>query len=170
MTEPVIEYAVDWPRVIDDLRRAGLSLQDIVDRANLPRSTVRDWRRKGSDATHRFGERLLDLWVEATGTSRDLRPRRAWSASAPVYLSGLDASRQLTIEEAIEAISTTSRQRVDAAHAAAEHGTAAGRRLIAAIAAGERGILVRVIDANRAQPAAWWAAFAQQIELALGAR
>ncbi len=64
---------VDWFRVLVDLKRAQLSLRAIEDLTGISRSSL-DRYKAGGEPTHADGERLIQLWCEATGIWRDHLP------------------------------------------------------------------------------------------------
>jgi len=67
-------YAVDWFRVIADLNGKGLSLVAISEKISVPRTTVIGWKNLYAEPKHSTGERLVSLWCESFGASRDDLP------------------------------------------------------------------------------------------------
>lgn len=65
---------VDWFRVLADLRRLGWNSARVAGEIDMPRTTVDGWK-AGSVPRYDPGERLVALWVKATGKSRDDVPR-----------------------------------------------------------------------------------------------
>ncbi len=53
----------DWPRLLLDLRGAGVSLRRTAMLIRRPLSTVKSWA-TGCEPRHADGERLLTLWDE----------------------------------------------------------------------------------------------------------
>lgn len=68
------EIVTDWPAVIEQLRRAGLSFQAISQHTDLPKSTLIGYR-DGSVPKHHDGEKLIELWCGATNHTRSQLPR-----------------------------------------------------------------------------------------------
>lgn len=81
-------WGVDWVRVIANLQTAGMSLQAIADAALVSKSGVIAY---GSEEMrqrpeHSTGERLIALWCERLGYTRD---------ALPMYRRGLSVSEIL---------------------------------------------------------------------------
>lgn len=66
-------HRVHWRQIIADLRARGLSCDQIGARLGRAEATVMGWR-DGSQPKHHDGERLIDLWCQATGAHRDAAP------------------------------------------------------------------------------------------------
>ena len=64
---------VDWWRVIVDLCRNGHTHATIGAAVNVGKSTVAGWK-DGSSPRHTDGEKLIALWCQVTGESRDSVP------------------------------------------------------------------------------------------------
>lgn len=70
-------FRMDWARIIENLQRCGLSLQEIADWVGIGKSTLAayipdDCR---SEPQHWSGERIITLWVHCTGLTREDAPR-----------------------------------------------------------------------------------------------
>jgi hypothetical protein len=57
---------IDWPRVILELRGAGVSLTQIARSLDVGIATVHGWQNLGAEPRHSDGEALLELWGEHT--------------------------------------------------------------------------------------------------------
>lgn len=55
-------YRVDWEKVIEDLRRSGLSVEAMAESTKIPRSTLLGYRNLDAEPKHADGEVLLRLW------------------------------------------------------------------------------------------------------------
>lgn len=75
-------YAVCWASVLADLCGGRLSTYAVAERIGVPRSTLRGWL-DGSQPGHAEGERVIAVWLQVTGKSRELLPmtRRTLSAA-----------------------------------------------------------------------------------------
>jgi len=74
-------HEIDWSEVVLDLRRAGLSQNDIA-RATGGASgeaAIRSYL-AGASPVHWRGEVLLEVWMRKTGKSRDDVPMRVATA------------------------------------------------------------------------------------------
>lgn len=56
----VYQEKTDWKQVLDDIRAAGFSFQQISDLIGAPHSTVSAWS-AGHEPRHSYGEALLVL-------------------------------------------------------------------------------------------------------------
>lgn len=63
----------DWFRIICDLNKSNLSLQNIANIIQVPKPTIVGWK-QGAEPKHSDGERLIDLWCSTTGSSRSDLP------------------------------------------------------------------------------------------------
>lgn len=70
---PADDSRVDWFRLITDLNRAGNSTRRFADNLGIARTTIEGWK-AGSEPKHADGERLIALWCEQLGRSRDQLP------------------------------------------------------------------------------------------------
>ena len=77
-----MKIQVDWWRVITELLEQGHTTRGIAQTLNKPRSGV-SMLRNGfvGQPKHSDGENLIDLWMKATGKSRDDLPRRTHELS-----------------------------------------------------------------------------------------
>jgi len=55
-------HRVDWWRVIDDLRRTGLRVEDMSAGTGIPRSTLAGYKNLDVEPKHADGTALLRLW------------------------------------------------------------------------------------------------------------
>ena len=60
---------IDWPRVVANLQRGGLSLQQIADELEVSKSLVAGWVDEDSTGEPAFwtGAVLIELWCKRTG-------------------------------------------------------------------------------------------------------
>lgn len=60
---------IDWPRVVSNLQRSGMSLQQIADRIDVSKSLVAGWADPEMTGEPAFwtGSALIELWCEQTG-------------------------------------------------------------------------------------------------------
>jgi len=63
MNELAQGYRVDWWRMIEDLRKTGLSIEAIADGCKLPKSTLLGYRNLDAEPKHADGEQLKQLWL-----------------------------------------------------------------------------------------------------------
>lgn len=69
---------IDWFRVITTVLRSGYSIQALADEIGIARTTLIGWR-QGAEPRYSEGERLVLLWGQVTGESRDKLPMcAAW--------------------------------------------------------------------------------------------
>ena len=66
---------VDWPSVVGDLRGNGMSLAAIGKSLGAAAQVVMRWGDGTTSPNDTNGERLILLWVERTGQSRERVPR-----------------------------------------------------------------------------------------------
>jgi len=62
MTELTHGHRVDWWRVLEDLRRTGLSLEAIAVSTTIPKSTLLGYRNLDAEPKHADGSVLVALW------------------------------------------------------------------------------------------------------------
>lgn len=79
----------DWWRVLEDLRVAGMHLEEVSAAAHIPRSTLAGYKNLDVEPKHADGVRLLDLW-------RDRMPREA---SPPITGGSVRIDRRVQSEE-----------------------------------------------------------------------
>lgn len=70
--------AVDWGRVIENLRATGMTLAAIAAAAGVSKTSVVSYANPdiGAEPRHVAGEQLLELWLERTGYGRECIPVR----------------------------------------------------------------------------------------------
>lgn len=81
---------VNWPAILYALVREGYTYRSIAVMLTVSRQSVARWL-DGAEPRHREGERLVALWCEVTGSSRDRIPmlstmvptRRKWPGIGP---------------------------------------------------------------------------------------
>lgn len=54
---------IDWWKIIEDLRRTGLSVEKIADGSGIPKSTLLGYRNLDAEPKHADGEQLKQLWL-----------------------------------------------------------------------------------------------------------
>jgi hypothetical protein len=74
------ELVVDFAGMLASLRRIGYGIDRIATRANVSRTSVRNYC-VDTTPLHPHGERLIQLWCELSGSPREAVPMR------PVYRS-----------------------------------------------------------------------------------
>lgn len=65
---------LDWFRIIDDLKRQGVSLYGIEVAIGVSVDKLFNYKR-GGEPRHSDGEKLLRLWAQVTGKATDAAPR-----------------------------------------------------------------------------------------------
>lgn len=81
---------IDWPRVVANLQRLGMSLQNIADEINVSKSLVAGWVDEGSTGEPAFwtGAVLIEVWCKKTGLQwPDLPVRRVYPSVSEVLRS-----------------------------------------------------------------------------------
>lgn len=60
---------IDWPRLVENLLRIGMSMQQIADSLDVNRRSLDNWARIDSDGEPAFwtGSALIVLWCDRTG-------------------------------------------------------------------------------------------------------
>lgn len=59
---------IDWARLVENLRRCGMSTVQIAEHLEVSESTVKNYRSaEGSEPAFWVGSALLLLWAERTG-------------------------------------------------------------------------------------------------------
>lgn len=60
---------IDWPRMADNLRRLGMTLQQIAEAVEASRSSLDNWAMPGASGEPAFwtGSKLIELWCKRTG-------------------------------------------------------------------------------------------------------
>ena len=74
MTRVEPARAVDWFRVLEDVRRADFTLAEIAQYTQIPRTTLLGYRNLGAEPKHYAGVTLLKLWAQVTGNAPDEAP------------------------------------------------------------------------------------------------
>lgn len=64
---------IDWFRVITEVLRGGHSIQSAADAIDVARTTLIGWK-QGAEPRYSEGERLVLLWCQISGESRDKLP------------------------------------------------------------------------------------------------
>lgn len=76
------ERRIDWSRVVENLRKTGMSTAQIADRVGISIAAVKVYKNEGaSEPAHWAGSALLLLWAERTGCKWDDAPTRAVAPS-----------------------------------------------------------------------------------------
>lgn len=65
---------IDWFKVLMDLKRAGLSLKTTAMFVETSKGAVIGWKDQGCEPSYHHGERLLMLWMRATGLNKSDAP------------------------------------------------------------------------------------------------
>ena len=59
---------IDWPRVIQNLRTAGMSVQDIADAVDVSRSALQDYcDDRNIEPAFWTGAAIIEVWCARTG-------------------------------------------------------------------------------------------------------
>jgi hypothetical protein len=60
---------VDWPRLVENLMRLGMTTQQIADSIDVARRSLDNWARQDSEGEPAFwtGSALIVLWCQRTG-------------------------------------------------------------------------------------------------------
>jgi transposase-like protein len=79
---------IDWPRLVDNLLRLGMSMQQIADALGVSRRSLDNWARQDSDGEPAFwtGSSLIVLWCERTGLKWTDTPTRQVTLSVSQVL------------------------------------------------------------------------------------
>ena len=67
---------VDWPALLNDLRRRGLRTGTIAEFAYLSTGNIRDYRLGVKCPNHAHGERIIAFWMSSTMQTREQLPMR----------------------------------------------------------------------------------------------
>ena len=84
---------VDWPRIIEDLRRTGLSVEGMSEATGIPRSTLLGYRNLDAEPKHADGEALLNLWRR-----RMMPPLPLQAGSVRTYRAGWNECRETMLQ------------------------------------------------------------------------
>lgn len=66
---------IDWPEVIDELRRAGLTSAAIAEQCGISATTIKEWRQGIKSPLYATGEALVAFWCQYTGKAPEMLPR-----------------------------------------------------------------------------------------------
>lgn len=69
----VATLKTDWFRIISDITRSGIPLQEIARELDVSKSAVIGWK-QGAAPTHHTGEALIDFWCMVTQRARSEVP------------------------------------------------------------------------------------------------
>lgn len=65
----------DWPRLLDNIRKTGMSLEDIAAVVGVGRSTLHDYcDERNIEPAHWTGQALRQLWSQRTGLDQEETP------------------------------------------------------------------------------------------------
>lgn len=81
---------VDWPRMFENLRRLGMSHQQIATALEVDRTALRNWAAEGTSGEPAYwtGAAFIALWCERTGLRwTDVPTRRVMASVAEVLRS-----------------------------------------------------------------------------------
>lgn len=56
------QQRVDWWRVMDDLSKAGMTMEAVSAAVSIPVSTLAGYKNSNVEPKHADGERLVELW------------------------------------------------------------------------------------------------------------
>lgn len=65
----------DWARMLWDLRKRGIDLQQVENAVGIPRATLFAYREHGTQPRHQDGELLIAFWCNVMGSTRNDVPR-----------------------------------------------------------------------------------------------
>lgn len=81
---------IDWARIIENLRKQGMSVQDIALAVNVGRSSVQDYCDcRCIEPAYWVGSALLVLWAEKTGLPWTDAPIRIVQPSVSAMLKAM---------------------------------------------------------------------------------
>jgi hypothetical protein len=81
------ERRIDWARLLDNIRKTGMSIEDIARTVDVGRSSVQDYcDDRCIEPAHWTGSVLLQLWSERTGLPVTDAPTRRVQASVSAVL------------------------------------------------------------------------------------
>lgn len=83
--DPPHDQVVDWPALLDELRKKGFTLDTIADHIGLSQQALSDYRRDVSTPLYAKGEKLVEFWLHATSKPRSEIPRRQALPSAAAF-------------------------------------------------------------------------------------
>jgi transposase-like protein len=67
----VATFKTDWFRVINDITRSGIPLQEIARELDVSKSAIIGWK-QGAAPNHHTGEALIDFWLRHTAPTLEL--------------------------------------------------------------------------------------------------
>lgn len=68
------ELRVDWPRVLEEIRREGYSLSEIAQFTRIPKTNLMGYRNLGAEPLHATGVAILKFWAQTTAKRSDDAP------------------------------------------------------------------------------------------------
>ena len=74
----VATFKTDWFRVINDITRSGIPLQEIARELDVSKSAIIGWK-QGAAPNHHTGEALIDFWCYVTQRPRSELPAQVTS-------------------------------------------------------------------------------------------
>ncbi|MDV0787362.1 hypothetical protein VC623_22400 [Citrobacter amalonaticus] len=74
----VATFKTDWFRVINDITRSGIPLQEIARELDVSKSAIIGWK-QGAAPNHHTGESLIDFWCYVTQRPRAELPAQVTS-------------------------------------------------------------------------------------------
>lgn len=79
---------IDWPRMAHNLRRLGLTAQQIADQLEVSRSSLDNWMADDASGEPAFwtGAKLIELWCVRTGLQWTEIPLRKVAPSVSAVL------------------------------------------------------------------------------------
>lgn len=79
---------IDWPRMLENLRRLGMSTQQVADELDVGRSGMDNWASPGASGEPAFwtGARMIEVWCLRTGLKWTDAPVRAVTPSVSEVL------------------------------------------------------------------------------------
>lgn len=79
---------IDWPRVVDNLIKCGMTTQEIADAAGIRYGTLREYRKdeQAIEPAYWAGVNLLALWASKTGCNVIDAPTRRITPSVSEVL------------------------------------------------------------------------------------
>ncbi len=73
-----VKPVIDWPEVIDELRRGGLTSAAIAEQCGISATTIKEWRQGIKSPLYSTGEALVAFWCQFTGRPPEQLPRVSW--------------------------------------------------------------------------------------------
>jgi transcriptional regulator with XRE-family HTH domain len=82
---------IDWPRLIENMRRKGLSMQQIADRAGMSKAALYLYCNADTmpEPNFRAGCSLITTWIDETGYTLDDLPTRKHEPSVSEMLKSM---------------------------------------------------------------------------------